>query len=101
METAPSSIVIEGLLYGSLFGGRGENTKILFRTDVVASVCHVIVFTDDLGSNRLLMFGIYRKSTGAVPPRDFTLRLYESGATVQGCPAFEAGQVATLDFGNP
>ncbi len=64
VETAPSSIVIEGLLYGSLFGGRGENTKILFRTDVVASVCHVIVFTDDLGSNRLLMFGIYRKSTG-------------------------------------
>ncbi|RZZ60196.1 fimbrial protein, partial [Escherichia coli] len=35
------------------------------------------------------------------PPRDFTVRLYESGATVQGCSAFKAGQVATLDFGNP
>lgn len=49
-----------------------------------------------------LTFGTYRKSTGAsVPPRDFTVRLYESGATVQGCSAFQAGQVATLDFGNP
>ncbi|ENC38790.1 putative k88 fimbrial protein A [Escherichia coli P0299917.10] len=36
-----------------------------------------------------------------MPPRDFTVRLYESGATVQGCSAFKAGQVATLDFGNP
>ncbi|EKR8900496.1 fimbrial protein, partial [Escherichia coli] len=33
--------------------------------------------------------------------RDFTVRLYESGATVQGCSAFQAGRVATLDFGNP
>ncbi|PVK27302.1 fimbrial protein, partial [Salmonella enterica subsp. enterica serovar Braenderup] len=32
---------------------------------------------------------------------DFTVRLYEHGATVQGCSAFKAGQVATLDFGNP
>ena len=36
-----------------------------------------------------------------MPPRDFTVRLYETGATVQGCSAFLAGQVATLNFGNP
>ncbi len=39
------------------------------------SVCHVIVFTDDLGSNRLLMSESIENLRGAVPPRDFTLRL--------------------------
>ncbi len=37
----------------------------------------------------------------SVPPREFSVRLYESGATAQGCSAFQAGQIATLDFGNP
>lgn len=38
---------------------------------------------------------------GAVSPRDFTVRVYESGAMVKGCSAFEVGLVAALDFGNP
>lgn len=70
--------------------------------DVVASTCHVVVEADSSGNSGRLTFGTYRRSTGAsVPPRDFTVRLYESGATVQGCSAFKAGQIATLDFGNP
>ena len=70
--------------------------------DVVASACHVVVDADSTGNSGRLTFGTYRKSTGAsVPPRDFTVRLYESGSTVQDCSAFKAGQVATLDFGNP
>ena len=69
--------------------------------DVVASACHV-VDADSTGNSGRLTFGTYRNVHGAsVPPRDFTVRLYESGATVQGCSAFKAGQVATLDFGNP
>ena len=77
-----------------------QNT--IFSMDVVASTCHVVVDADSTGNSGRLTFGTYRKSTGAsVPPRDFTVRLYESGATVQGCSAFQAGQVATLDFGNP
>ena len=76
--------------------------KTIFSVDVVASTCHVVVDADSTGNSGRLTFGTYRKSTGAsVPPRDFTVRLYESGATVQGCSAFKAGQVATLDFGNP
>lgn len=76
--------------------------KTVFSADVVASACHVVVDADSTGNSGRLTFGTYRKSTGAsVPPRDFTVRLYESGATVQGCSAFKAGQVATLDFGNP
>ncbi|ELG93095.1 type 1 fimbrial protein [Escherichia sp. E3659] len=76
--------------------------KTVFSADVVASACHVVVDADSIGNSGRLTFGTYRKSTGAsVPPRDFTVRLYESGATVQGCSAFQAGQVATLDFGNP
>ncbi|WNI84230.1 fimbrial protein [Citrobacter portucalensis] len=75
--------------------------RVIFSADVVASACHVRVDADGAGNN-LLTFGTYRKSTGAaVPPRDFTIRLFESGATVQGCSAFLAGQVATLQFGNP
>ncbi|EHC58531.1 K88 fimbrial protein A precursor [Salmonella enterica subsp. enterica serovar Minnesota str. A4-603] len=89
--------------------------KTLFSADVVASACHVVVdadgtggtgssrltFIDGTGSSRLT-FGTYRKSSAApVPPRDFTVRLYETGATVQGCSAFLAGQIATLNFGNP
>lgn len=70
--------------------------------DVVASACHVVVDADSTGNSGRLTFGTYRKSTGAsVPPRDFTVRLYDFGATVQGCSAFKAGQVATLDFGGP
>lgn len=76
--------------------------KTIFSMDVVASTCHVVVEADSSGNSGRLTFGTYRRSTGAsVPPRDFTVRLYESGATVQGCSAFKAGQIATLDFGNP
>ncbi|EQZ28223.1 hypothetical protein G977_02027 [Escherichia coli UMEA 3585-1] len=76
--------------------------KTIFSMDVVASICHVVVEADSSGNSGRLTFGTYRRSTGtSVPPRDFTVRLYESGATVQGCSAFKAGQIATLDFGNP
>ncbi|HFK7294156.1 type 1 fimbrial protein [Escherichia marmotae] len=85
-------------------GGRGWAAvqKTVFTADVVASACHVVVDADSSGNSSRLTFETYRKSTGApVSPRDFTVRLYESGATVQGCSAFKAGQIATLDFGNP
>ncbi len=77
--------------------------RTVFTADVVASACHVVVDADNSGNNSgRLTFGTYRRSTGTpVQPREFTVRLYESGATVQGCSAFQAGQVATLDFGNP
>lgn len=75
--------------------------KTLFSADVVASACHVVVDADGSGSSRLT-FGTYRKSSAApVPARDFTVYLYESGASVQGCSAFLAGQIAALNFGNP
>ncbi|MBB6773249.1 fimbrial protein, partial [Escherichia coli] len=84
-----------------LAGGGGSHAavqKTVFSVDVVASACHVVVDADSTGNSGRLTFGTYRKSTGAsVPPRDFTVRLYESGATVQGCSAFKAGRVATLD----
>lgn len=76
--------------------------KTVFNADVVASACHVVVEADGTGNSSRLTFGTYRKSTGtSVPPRDFTVRLYEQGSTVQGCSAFQAGRIATLDFGNP
>ncbi|MFZ5316487.1 fimbrial protein [Enterobacter asburiae] len=87
-----------------LMGGRFSYAaiqKTIFSADVVASACHVMVYVDGTGSSRLT-FDTFRKSTQVtVPTRDFTVRLYESGATVQGCSAFLASQVAMLDFGNP
>ncbi|ENY3562458.1 fimbrial protein [Escherichia coli O54:H45] len=89
------------LLLGS-WGARSAIQKTIFNADVVASACHVVVDADNSGNSGRLLFGVYRKSTGGeVPPRDFTVRLYESGASIQGCSAFKAGQIATLDFGNP
>ena len=83
----------------AVYGGK---RVIVFSADVVASACHVVVDADSTGNSGRLTFGTYRKSTGIpVPPRDFTVRLYESGATVPGCSAFKAGQIATLNFGNP
>ncbi|WP_426472800.1 fimbrial protein [Escherichia marmotae] len=83
-------------------GGQATIQKTVFSTDVVASTCHVVVDADSTGNSGRLTFGVYRKSTGvSVSERNFTVRLYESGATIQGCSAFLAGQVATLDFGNP
>ena len=74
--------------------------RIIFTATVVASACHVRVDADGVGNNRLT-FSTYRKSSGiAVPPRDFTLRVTESGSTLPGCSAFLAGQLATLQFGN-
>lgn len=82
--------------------GEGREQRVVFSAHIVGSACHAMVDADSSGNSGRLTFGTYRKSTGAsVPPRDFTVRLYESGATVQGCSAFKAGQVATLDFGNP
>lgn len=95
------SLLVILLLVGSR-GAQSTIQKVIFNTDVVASACHVVVDADSSGNSSRLTFGTYRKSTGAsVPPRDFTVRLYEFGATVQGCSAFQAGQFATLDFGNP
>ena len=92
-------------LFLFLVGGGGSLAsvqKTLFSGDVVASAGHVVGDADSTGNSGRLTFGTYRKSTGAsVPPRDFTVRLYELGATVQGCSAFLTGQVASLDFGNP
>ncbi|STE53115.1 Uncharacterised protein [Edwardsiella tarda] len=77
--------------------------KTVFSVDVVASACHVIVDADNTGNSGRLTFGAYRKSTDtSVPPLNFTVRLYETGATVQGCSAFWGrGEVVTLNFGNP
>ncbi|HEN3635326.1 TPA: fimbrial protein, partial [Yersinia enterocolitica] len=75
--------------------------RIFFNADVVASSCHAVVETDMEGNN-LLTFSTFRKSNDEyVLPRKFTIRLYESGSTVQGCTAFLAGQIATIQFGNP
>ncbi|MBA8401677.1 type 1 fimbrial protein (plasmid) [Escherichia coli] len=94
--------IIVAVFFLSLLGSAGAVQRTIFTADIVASACHVVVDADSTGNSGRLTFGTYRKSTGAsVPPRDFTVRLYESGATVQGCSAFKAGQVATLDFGNP
>lgn len=91
-------------LYILLLGAGGNAQAIIQRTtfsaDIVASTCHIVVDANGLGENRLI-FDTYRKAAkGSVPARDFWIRLYESGATVQGCSAFTVGQVATLDFGN-
>ena len=75
--------------------------RVFFNADVVASACHAVVETDIAGNN-LLTFTTFRKSNNEpVSPRKFTIRLYESGSSVQGCSAFLAGQIATLQFGNP
>lgn len=67
----------------------------------MASACHVKIDTDGSGSS-YMAFDIYRKfSPKPIPSREFTINLYESGASVQGCSAFIAGKVATLKFGNP
>lgn len=77
-----------------------DTQRIIFSADIVASACHVVVDADGYGNNQLT-FGTYNKSIGnEVPAREFTLRLYEVGASVQGCSAFLTGKVASLQFGN-
>ncbi|EFJ2992976.1 type 1 fimbrial protein [Escherichia coli] len=95
-------LILVSLFLFILTEGRAGIQKTIFSADVVASACHVVVDADSTGNSGRLTFGTYRKSTGIpVPPRDFTVRLYESGATIPGCSAFKAGQIATLNFGNP
>ncbi|EEU9452257.1 fimbrial protein [Escherichia coli] len=75
--------------------------RTIFSADVVASGCHVVVDGDGAGVGQLT-FGTFRKSSDiSIKPQEFIIRLYESGATVQGCSAFQAGRIATLEFGNP
>lgn len=95
-------MIVVAVFFLSLRSAEAAIQRTVFAAHIIASACHVVVDADSTGNSGQLTFGTYRKSTGAsVPPRDFTVRLYESGATVQGCSAFKAGQVATLDFGNP
>lgn len=75
--------------------------RTIFSADVVASACHVVIDGNGTGQGQLT-FDTFRKSSGvSVQPQEFTVHLYENGASVQGCSAFQAGQIATLDFGNP
>lgn len=90
-------LIVFFLLHSSV---KANVRRIIFNADVVASACHVVVDTGVIGDNTLA-FDIYRKSTGGViPARKFTIRLYESGSSIQGCSAFLAGQLATLQFGS-
>lgn len=85
------------------FAYAGMTQRTIFDVMVIASTCHVVVDTENsVGNSGRLIFSTYRKSMpSSVPSQDFTVRLFESGSTVQGCSAFRAGQIATLDFGNP
>nr|BAT57225.1 K88 fimbrial protein A [Escherichia coli O169:H41] len=79
---------------------RADIHRIVFNADVVASACHAVVDADGIGNSNLT-FETYRKSKGnPIYPSTFTIRLYEPGSSIQGCSAFLAGQVATLQFGN-
>ncbi|APJ70077.1 K88 fimbrial protein A [Escherichia coli] len=95
---------LSGALFGlvlsiPVFASSVQRT--IFSADVVASACHVVIDGNGTGQGQLT-FDTFRKSSGMpVQSQEFTVRLYENGATVQGCSAFQAGQVATLDFGNP
>lgn len=74
--------------------------RVVFNADVVASGCHAVVDVDGVSGGRLI-FDTFRKATmSPVPSRDFTVRLYEAGASIEGCSAFLVGRVATLSFGN-
>ncbi len=89
-----------GLLSCSGIGGAAMQ-KTIFSADVVASACHIMVNADNFDNSGRLTFGTYRKSMSmSVPSRDFSVQLYESGATVAGCSAFKVGSVVTLNFGN-
>jgi len=82
-------------------GAAGANIhRVIFNADIVASACHAVVDGDGLGNNHIT-FGTYRKSSGIpVRPEMFSIRLFEAGSSIQGCSAFLAGQIATIQFGN-
>lgn len=85
----------------SLSGYASNIQRTIITADVVASACHVSVGADGSGQNSIT-FDTYHKSSGErIQPREFTIRMYETGATVLGCSAFLSGKQATLEFGNP
>lgn len=93
------------LLLLPFFISEVTNASLIQRTiisaDVVASACHIKVDADGNGNNRLV-FNTYRKSTATpVPSVEFTIQMYETGASIRGCSAFTVGHIATIDFGNP
>ncbi|SUY95187.1 Uncharacterised protein [Citrobacter freundii] len=88
------------LLHLFLSDAYASTQRIVFSANIVASACHVRVDADGIGNN-MINFGVYNKSLGTViPPREFTIRLYESGASIQGCSAFHVAQFASIQFGN-
>lgn len=88
-------------LSGTINAGPLNLQRVIFSADVVASTCHVRVDADGSGNN-VLTFATFNKSSAtAVPPREFIIRMYESGATLAGCSAFLAGRLASVQFGNP
>ncbi|MFQ2048365.1 fimbrial protein [Aeromonas veronii] len=75
--------------------------RTVLNATAVASVCRVVVDADGIGNHRL-SFGVYNKALGGeVPAKDFTLWLYEEGATVPGCSAFTVAPLASVAFGDP
>lgn len=77
-----------------------NSQRVVFSADIVSSACHVDVDADRRGNNQLTFGTLHKSKSMQVSPREFTVHLYESGATVAGCSAFRAGQIATLQFGN-
>lgn len=78
-----------------------KSQRVIFSAELVASSCHVKVISENDGGN-LMTFSTYNKSTGvAVPSIFFSIQLYESGSSLQGCSAFQVGNVAAISFGNP
>lgn len=88
-------------VFFSLSGYASNIQRTIITADVVASACHISVDADGSGQNSIT-FDTYHKSSGEkIQSREFTIRMYETGATVLGCSAFLSGKQATLEFGNP
>lgn len=75
--------------------------RTVFSADVVASPCHVVVDVEGARDGNLVFEPFHKSTKATVLPRDFTVSLYESGTAAPGCSAFQFGQLATIEFGNP
>ncbi|WP_336285919.1 fimbrial protein [Citrobacter arsenatis] len=80
-------------------GGPLFTTRVVMEGELVASACRVEV-NGRAGGNQVTFPEYSRGLKNTIPPQEIQLRLFDDGATVQGCSAFRAGKLVRMTFGN-
>lgn len=76
------------------------STRVIVEGELTAAACRVEI-NGRPGEARITFPEYHKGLRNLIAPQEIQIRLFDDGATVQGCSAFRAGNLVRMNFGNP